>query len=88
MKTIGSTNDGGYIVEMTHAEHKVLAALAGASDGLIEGIMWARDSAAAIGYDLANPMEQVIAYTESKAILNQLKDHLDVMERALDGNNN
>ena len=83
MKTIGTANHGGYIVEMTVEEHRLLARLAKIEDGWTEWDFIPMGDQAKIDYDLSRPFEAVRAYMHGKLPVNQLKRHIDLLDRSL-----
>jgi hypothetical protein len=82
METVGSSRDGGYIVKMSLEEHRLLGKLGGVSQG------WTHNDLLSRGIDLTQPLERVIAYTNTRSILNELGGYFTLMEKALDQENN
>ena len=84
MKTIGRTNDGGYIVEMNSKEHNVFARLAGIESG------WTTYDTIALDYstsfdvaDLSNAFAAIRTYTHIRANVNQLRKDVESLDNAL-----
>ena len=84
MKTIGKTNEGYYLVEMSPDEHGAMARLAGAADG------WGEHDSLRFGtstisatLSLENPLNAVQSYSSSLEHLNSLIQHLDQVRASL-----
>ncbi len=87
MKTIGSTNDGNYLVEMNPDEHKALARLARIEAGWLSmEAYFAQDGISFI--DLSTPIGAIRHYTESRVRLAELQSLLSDVEDLLTDDTN
>ena len=79
MKTIGRTNQGGYLVEMNPDEHGALTALACAENGWESMGAYYRHSETA-SIDLSTPIGAIRHYARSISRLNELRRLLNDLE--------
>jgi hypothetical protein len=83
MKTIGRTNDGEYLVEMNHDEHKALVNLSRAINGDTPHELKFAPMNELLIVDLSGPLGSVRAYTETLFMINNLSSYLKNVEGAL-----
>lgn len=85
METIGRTNDGNYLVELTEEELLEFSALAQAAEGEIIGPLWDRPPLD-VHHDLAKTFKAISAWMGMKCRINELQFQVYELERILGGN--
>lgn len=74
MKTVGNTNDGKILVEMSKAEHESFVELQVAVEEGTRGTMFMRDIKALRGIDLTEVFGAIKLYVESRFYVNEMKE--------------
>jgi hypothetical protein len=80
MKTLGRTNEGGFLVELTHAEHEEFSRLHLACTGSIAPLSHSHDRRG-IEYDFEGTFGAIRAFYESKFRVNEWRELLDQFEK-------
>lgn len=83
MKTIGRTNDGGHLVEMTDVEHSTMRELEDAVDGTFPGLMdqWGGN----LHSDLGNALRAIHSWVRFRMRVNDIKNMANQLEGVLNG---
>ena len=85
MKTIGQTNDGGYIVEMSSYEHRALERLATAvEDKTLEELQYNPEKLG-VRFGLKDTFDAINAFAMARYRVNEIRALADEFERALQG---
>ena len=81
MKTIGRTNEGNVLVEMTDGEHRIFKELEVAARGTTLGAMMGSDLRHMnIDSDLEKTFSVIRAFTDGRFRVNSLRDMIDNFE--------
>lgn len=84
MKTLGHTEEGNLLVEMTREEHYEFVLLAEAVEGATWNDTLARRSEAISGFDFSSVLSVIRAFTATKMIANELSRLVGHIHQALD----
>ena len=83
MKTIGTTRDGGYIVEMSYEEHSALARLAAGQQGWVNLALG--ESHEMVSVPLESPLDKIHTFTHIANRTNDLYEAIKLVKEKLEG---
>lgn len=88
MKTVGRTNDGGHLVELSDMEYKTLMRLWYTVEGNDDYVYWFYDEDARAGatpgvIDLADTFLSIRRWIESRFMINEMQRQVNGLKRLL-----